>query len=75
MRKDRNLGILLSIILFLAGTYLLHELTAHPQWYMNIYLIVGSTISAIGLITRSWAIKGHLSIRRLEQYVKGHQQT
>jgi len=51
MRKDRNLAILFSPILFLVGTYLLDESTGHSEWYMDIYLIGGATISAVGLMT------------------------
>jgi hypothetical protein len=73
VRKNRNLGLLFSTVFFLAGTYLLHGSTAHSQWYMDFYLIAGATISAIGLMTGSWAIQRHLSIRRLEQHARGHQ--
>ncbi len=74
MRKDRNFGIPLSTVLFLAGIYLLYESTVHSQWYMDFYLIAGATISPLGLVTGSWAIQRHLSIRKLEQHVRGHQQ-
>jgi len=73
MRKDRTLGIVLPTLFVLAGTYLLHESTAHSEWYMDIYLIAGATISAIGLLTGFWSIKRHLSIRRVEQHARGHQ--
>jgi hypothetical protein len=74
VRKDRNLGILLSAVFFLAGIYLLYESTAHSQWHKDFYVIAGATISAIGLITGYWAIRRHLFIRRLEQHVRGDQQ-
>ena len=74
MRKDRNLGILLSTVFFLAGAYLLHESSANLQSYMESYILAGATVSAIGLITGCWAIRRHLFIRRLEQHVRGDQQ-
>jgi hypothetical protein len=72
MRKDRNLGILVSAVFFVGGAYLLSESTANSQWYMDIYLIVGGTIAATGLMTGFWAIQQHLSMRRLERHVRGH---
>ena len=75
MRKDRNLGILVSTLFLLAGTYFLRESIAHSQWYMDIYLIAGATLSAIGLMTGFWVIQRHLSIRRVERHVRGYQQT
>ncbi len=72
MRKQSTLGILFPPILFLAGTYLLYESTARPEWYMDAYLIVGASISAFGLITVYWSIQRQLSIRRLQQHVRGH---
>lgn len=70
MRKDRTLGIVLPALFFLAGTYLLHESTSHSEWYMDVYLIAGATISAIGLMTASWTIQRHLSIRRMEHHAE-----
>ena len=74
MRRDRNFGILLSTVFLLAGTFLLRESIADSQWYTDIYLIVGATLSAIGLMMASWAIQRHLSIRRLEHHLRGRQQ-
>ena len=74
MRKDRNVGIVLSTALLLPGSFLLHEATTHTEWYRDIYLIAGSTISAIGLMAGSWTVTRHLSIRRMERHVRGHQQ-
>ncbi len=73
MRKDRNLGILLSTVLFLPGPYFLHESIAKPQCYIDSYILTGAAVSAIGLITGSWAIQRHVSIRRLEQYAEEDQ--
>jgi hypothetical protein len=73
VKKDRNLGILLSTVFFLAGAYLLHESTANPQSYMDSYILAGATVSAIGLITGSWAIQRHLFLGRLEQHARGDQ--
>jgi len=72
MRKNRSLGSLLPPIFFMAGTYLLYESTARSEWYMDIYLIVGATISAVGLVTVGWGIQRQFSIRRLQQYVRKH---
>ena len=74
MKKDRNLGILLSTVFFLAGAYLLYQSSAVPQSYVDLYILGGATLLAIGLITGSWAIQRHLSIRRLEQHIRGVQQ-
>ena len=73
MKKDRNLGILLSTAFFLAGAYLLYDSSAIPQSYVDLYILGGATLLAIGLITASWAIQRHLSIRRLEQHIRGVQ--
>jgi len=59
--------------LFLQGAYFLHKSTAKPQSYMDSYILTGAAVSAIGLITGSWAIQRHVSIRRLEQYAKEDQ--
>lgn len=74
MRTDRNLGIFVSTVFFLAGIFLLHESTSNSEWYMDIFMLSGATISAIGLMTGSWAVQRHLSIRRLEQHVSRHRQ-
>jgi hypothetical protein len=74
VKKDRNLGILLSTAFFLAGAYLLYESSATPQSYMDLYILGGATVLAIGLIMGSWAIQRHLSLRRLEQHIRGVQQ-
>lgn len=72
MRKDRNFGILLSTAFFVAGTFLLYESITHSEWYMDIFLFAGATISGTGLITMCWAIGRHRSISRLELHVRGH---
>jgi len=72
MRTERNLGMLVSTAFFLAGIFLLRESTSESQWYMDVFLFAGATISAIGLMTGSWAIQRHLSIRRLDQHLSGH---
>ena len=72
MRKNRSLGSLLPPILFLAGTYLLYESTARSEWYMDIYLIVGATVSAVGLVTVCWGIQRQLSIRRIQHSIRKH---
>ena len=74
MKKDRNLGILLSTVFFLAGAYLLYESSAILQSYVDFYILGGAALSAIGLIAGSWAIQRHLSIRKLEQHVRGVRQ-
>ncbi len=73
MRKNRSLGILFPPTLFLAGTYLLYESTGGAEWYTDIYLMAGATISAFGLVTVCWAIQRQFSIRRLQQHVRRHQ--
>ena len=70
MRKNRSLGILFPPTLFLAGTYLLYESTSRSEWYMDIYLIAGGTIAAVGLVTVCWAIQREFSGRRLQQHVR-----
>lgn len=74
MRKDRTLGIVLPTLFFLTGSYLLHESTSHSEWYLDFYLIAGAAISAIGLMTASWTIQRHLSIRRMEHHAGRHHQ-
>jgi hypothetical protein len=68
MRKDFNLGILFSPLLFLAGIFLLRESTAHSQWYMDIYLIVGAVFLASGLMMLRSVIKRFFLISRLERH-------
>jgi len=72
MRKESNLGILIPPTLLLAGTYLLHESITQTQWYRDIYLVAGATISAVGLMAVSWVIQRHISIKRVEQHVRRH---
>jgi hypothetical protein len=74
MRKDHTLGIVLPALFLLFGAYLLNESMAHYQWYADLILIAGAIISTIGLMTGSWAVQRHLSIRRTEQHARGHQQ-
>ena len=72
MRAKRNFGILFSTVFFLAGIFLLRESAADSQWYTDIFLLAGATISAIGVMTGFWAIQRHLSIRRMEQHLSRH---
>jgi len=72
MRAERNLGMLVSTAFFLAGIFLLRESAVDSQWYTDILMLAGATISAIGLMTGSWAIQRQLSIRRLEQHFSRH---
>jgi len=72
MRAERNLGILVSTAFFLAGIFLLRESAADSQWYTDIIMFTGATISAIGLMTSLWAIQRHMSIRRLDQHLSRH---
>lgn len=72
MRAERNFGILFSTAFFLAGIFLLRESAADSQWYTDIFLLAGATISAIGVMTGFWAIQRHLSIRRMDQHVNKH---
>jgi len=73
MRNNRSLGILFPPTLFLAGIYLLYESIGHTEWYSDIYLMAGATISAVGLVTVCWTIQRQFSIRRLQQHVRRHQ--
>jgi hypothetical protein len=68
MRKDRTLGIVLPTLFFLVGAYLLYQSTSRSEWYLDLYLIAGATISAMGLLTASWTIQRHLSIKRMEHH-------
>ncbi len=72
MRKDSNLGILLSLLLLLAGTYLLYQSITRTQWYMEIYLVAGATMAAVGLLTAAWPIHHRLSVWRTGQHVRSH---
>jgi hypothetical protein len=72
MRTERNLGILVSTAFFLAGIFLLRESVSDTQWYTDIVMFAGATISAMGLLTGFWAIQRHLSLRRMEQHLSGH---
>ena len=72
MRAERNLGILVSTAFFLAGIFLLRESAVDSQWYTDIIMFTGATISAIGLMTSLWAIQRHMSIRRLDQHLSRH---
>lgn len=74
VKNDRNLGILLSAVFFLAGAFLLRESAATSRSYLDSYLLGGAFVLASGLITAFWAIQRHLSIRRLERHVRGDQQ-
>jgi hypothetical protein len=73
VKEERKLGILLSTVLLSAGAFVLRESTANPQSCTASYILTGATVSAIGLITGSWAIQRHLFIRRLEQHARGDQ--
>jgi hypothetical protein len=72
MKTERNLGIFVSTAFFLAGIFLLRESVADSQWYTDIVMFAGATISAMGLLTGFWAIQRHLSIRKLEHHLSGH---
>jgi len=72
MRAKRNIGILFSTVFFLAGIFLLRESAADSEWYTDIFLLAGATISAIGVMTGFWAFQRHLSIRRMEQHLSRH---
>ena len=72
MKAERNLGILVSTAFFLAGIFLLRESAVDSQWYTDIIMFTGATISAIGLMTGLWAIQRHMSIRRLDQHLSRH---
>jgi len=71
MRRNRNLGVFLTPVLFLAGAYLLEESNEHSEWYMDIYLIAGAIILATSLIVVGGVVRRYLSIRRMEQHVRG----
>ena len=71
MKRDRNLGILLSTVSFLAGAYLLYASSAISNSYADFYVLGGAALSAIGLIIGSWAVRRHLFIKKLEQHVRG----
>lgn len=74
MRKDSNLAILCPAVLLLAGIYLIHESITRTQWYMDVYLVVGATILAMGMMAELWAIQRRLSVRRMEQHVRRRKQ-
>lgn len=74
MRKDRSLGIVLPTIFLLTGTYFLYGSTAHSQSYLDIFLVAGVTLSAIGVMTVFWTIQRHLSIRKLGHHARRHHQ-
>jgi hypothetical protein len=72
MRKDSNPGILLSLLLLIAGTYLLYESVTSTQWYMEIYLVAGATLSTLAVLTVPWPIHRDLSARWPGQRVRRH---
>jgi hypothetical protein len=74
VKKDRNLGFLLSAAFFSVGTYLLRESARDFRPYMDLCILAGATILAIGLMLASWSLQRHLLLRRLEQHVTQDQQ-
>lgn len=72
MRRHTSLGIAFPPVLLLAGAYLLYASITRTQWYIEVYLVAGAMISAIGLLAVAWVVQRYLSIRRVQQHVRGH---
>jgi len=74
MKNGRNLGALFSVLMLSTGTYLLHG-SSDFRPLMDLAILSGATISAIGLMAAYWSLERHLFLKRLEQHVRPNRQT
>ena len=63
MRKTRFFWIALSMTLSLAGARVLFDTIRHPGQYADEYVLLGGTLSALGLVPIDLALKQYLQRR------------
>ena len=70
MKTDRYLWIVLPVILSWIGVRILLDSVRHPGNYADELILVGGTLSALGLVLLSVPLKQHLQIRALARHMK-----
>jgi len=70
MKTDRCLWVVVSIILCWVGIRVLLNTVHHPGDYADELILVGGTLSALGLVSLFVPLKQHLHIRALARHMK-----
>ena len=70
MKTDRCFWVVLSILLSWAGAHLLLRSIRHPGDNADELILLGGTLSALGLVPLSVALKQHLRIRALARHMR-----
>ena len=70
MKTDRCFWIVLSIPLFWAGIHVLLGLIRHPGNYADELILIGGTLSALGLVSLFVTLKQHMQIRALARHMR-----
>jgi hypothetical protein len=70
MRTDRCFWIVLSILLCWAGVHILLGSIRHSGGYSDELILVGGTLSALGVVPLFVALEQHLQIRALARHMR-----
>jgi len=72
MKSNNDIGFLMPFVFLASGIYIVLQTEGRSEWYMDIVLVVGATISVMGLTLLYWSAQRRFSIWRLEHHVRGH---
>ena len=61
----------LSVVLLLAGAYVLRESLRNSAHFAEEGILAGALVSALALVAMSWSIKLHLGVKALERHMRG----
>ena len=70
MRTERWFWVILSILLSWAGVNVLFGSLRHPGDYADELIVLGGTLSALGLVPLFVALKQHLRISALARHMR-----
>jgi hypothetical protein len=70
MKTDRYFWIVLSALFCLAGTYVLFDSIHHAGEYADEYILLGGTLTALGLAAMFFAFERILQVRALAEHMR-----
>ncbi|MHB8502226.1 MAG: hypothetical protein ACYDCG_18750 [Candidatus Acidiferrales bacterium] len=70
MKADRYLSVALSVLFCMLGTHLLLDAIRHAQSHADEYVLIGATLTALGLAILVIAFEQYRGVRAMAQHMR-----
>lgn len=70
MKTDRYLWVALSVLFCVLGTHLLLDAIRHAEPHADEYVLLGATLTALGLATSLIAFEQYLGVRAMARHMR-----